>query len=91
MRYVLVGGALIWLASTFYFLLTWDWSPDRFIEWATAVICVGGIVVGLLGAIYALVAGIWSRTPGEEAMELMDDRAPGNGFEHVPILVQSRR
>ena len=60
MRYVLVGGALIWLASTFYFLLTWDWSPDRFIEWATAVICVGGIVVGLLGAIYALVAGIWS-------------------------------
>jgi len=60
MRYVLVGGGLLWLASTFYFLLTWDFSPDSFLEWATLVICVGGIVLGLLGALALIVSGIWS-------------------------------
>ena len=60
MRYVLFGAVGLWLVSTFYFLLTWDWSPDRFIEWATMVICIGGIVLGLVGAIVALVAGVWS-------------------------------
>jgi hypothetical protein len=60
MRYVLFGGAFLWLASAFYFLVTWDWSPDRFIEWATAVILVGGIVLGFLGAIVVTVAAVWS-------------------------------
>jgi len=60
MRYVLVGAAVIWFASAFYFLLTRDWSPDRFIEWATTVIVLGGIVVGFLGAIVVTVAAVWS-------------------------------
>jgi hypothetical protein len=60
MRYVLFGGVFLWLASMFFFLLTWDWSPDRFIEWAAAVITVGGIVLGLLGAIVVIVAAVWS-------------------------------
>ena len=60
MRGLLVGAVFLWLASAFYFLLTWDWSPDRFIEWATMVICIGGIVVGILGVIVVAVAAIWS-------------------------------
>jgi hypothetical protein len=60
MRYVLVGGGLLWLASTFYLLLTWDFSPDSFLSWATLVICLGGIVLGLLGAIVLIVSGLWS-------------------------------
>jgi hypothetical protein len=60
MRYVLVGGALLWLASTFYVLVTWDFSADSFLEGAALVICLGGIVVGILGAIVVLVASIWS-------------------------------
>ena len=60
MRYVLFGAVVLWLASAFYFLLTWDWSPDRFIEWATAVITVGGIVLGFLGVIVVIVSAVWS-------------------------------
>jgi hypothetical protein len=60
MRYVLFGGVVLWLVSTFYFVLTWDWSPDRFIEWATMIICIGGIVVGIVGVIAVAVAAIWS-------------------------------
>ena len=60
MRGLLVGAVFLWLASAFYFLLTWDWSPDRFIEWATAVICLGGIVLGLLGVIFAIVSAVWT-------------------------------
>ncbi len=60
MRGLLVGAVFLWLASAFYFLLTWDWSPDRFIEWATAVICLGGIVLGLVGVIFAIVSAVWS-------------------------------
>jgi multisubunit Na+/H+ antiporter MnhB subunit len=60
MRYVLLGAVVLWIASMFYFLLTWDWSPDRFIEWATAVITLGGFVLGLLGVIVVIVSGIWS-------------------------------
>ena len=36
-----------------------DRSPDRFIEWATAVICLGGIVLGLVG-VFAIVSAVWS-------------------------------
>jgi hypothetical protein len=60
MRYVLFGAAFLWIASAFYFLVTWDFSPDRFIEWATAVILVGGIVLGFLGAIVVTVSAVWS-------------------------------
>lgn len=60
MRYALVGGVLLWLASTFYLMITWDFSPDSFLEWATLVICLGGIVLGLVGAVVLLVSGIWS-------------------------------
>jgi hypothetical protein len=60
MRYVLVGAVFLWLASAFYFLVTWDWSPDRFIEWATAVITVGGFVLGFLGVIVVIVAAVRS-------------------------------
>ena len=60
MRYVLFGAVVLWLASAFYFLLTWDWSPDRFIEWAAAVITVGGIVLGFLGVIVVIVSAVWS-------------------------------
>ena len=60
MRYVLFGAVFVWMASAFYYLVAWDRTPDRFLEWATAVITVGGIVLGILGAIVVLVAGIWS-------------------------------
>ena len=60
MRGLIVGAVFLWLASMLFFLLTWDWSPDRFLEWATAVITVGGFVLGLLGVIVVIVAGIWS-------------------------------
>ena len=60
MRYLLLGAAVLWTASAVFFLLTWDWSPDRSIEWASAVITVGGFVLGLLGAIVVAVSAIWS-------------------------------
>jgi hypothetical protein len=60
MRYVLLGAAILWTASTVYFLITWEWSPDRSVEWAAMVISIGGFVVGLLGALFVLVAAIWS-------------------------------
>jgi hypothetical protein len=60
MRYVLLAAGLLWLVSAFLFLVTWDWSPDRFIEWASAVITFGGIVLGFLGAIFVTVSAIWS-------------------------------
>jgi multisubunit Na+/H+ antiporter MnhB subunit len=60
MRYVVVGAAVLWLVSAFFFLVTWDWSPDRSVEWAAAVITVGGIVLGVLGAIVVAVSAIWS-------------------------------
>jgi hypothetical protein len=60
MRGLIVGAVFLWLASTAYFLISWDWSPDSFLEWSTAVICVGGIVLGLLGAVVAIVAGVWT-------------------------------
>ena len=60
MRGLIVGAVFLWLASMLFFLLTWDWSPDRFLEWATAVITVGGFVLGLLGVIVVIVGGIWS-------------------------------
>jgi hypothetical protein len=60
MRYVLFGAVFLWIASAFYFLVTWDPSPDRFIEWAAAVITVGGIVLGFLGAIVVALAAIRS-------------------------------
>ena len=60
MRYVLVGAAVLWLVSAFFFLVTWDWSPDRSIEWAATVITVGGIVLAVLGAIVVGVSAIWS-------------------------------
>jgi hypothetical protein len=60
MRYVLLGAGLLWLVSVFFFLVTWDWSPDRFIEWAAAVITLAGIVLGFLGTIFVIVSAIWS-------------------------------
>jgi hypothetical protein len=60
MRYARVGAVCLWLASAFYFLITWDWSPDRFIEQATAVITVGGFVLGFLGVIVVIVAAVRS-------------------------------
>jgi hypothetical protein len=60
MRFLILGAVFLWLASTFYLLLTWDFSPDSFLDWAAMVVFFGGIVLGLLGAIVALVTGIWS-------------------------------
>jgi hypothetical protein len=60
MRGLIVGAVFVWLASALFFLLTWDPSPDRFIEQAAAVITVGGIVLGLLGAIVVIVAAVRS-------------------------------
>jgi NhaP-type Na+/H+ or K+/H+ antiporter len=60
MRGLLVGLVLFWLASAFYFLIGWDWSPDRFLEWASIVVFFGGIVLGFLGIVFVLVAGIWT-------------------------------
>jgi hypothetical protein len=60
MRYVLFGAVFLWIASAFFFLVTWDWSPDRFIEWASAVITFGGFVLALLGAIFVTISAIWS-------------------------------
>lgn len=59
MRYVLFGGVFLWLVSTFY-VLVWGGWPNGFWDTAAFVICVGGIAIGLLGAIVAIVAGIWS-------------------------------
>ena len=60
MRGLIVGAVVLWLASAFYVLLSRDWSPDRFLEWATIVICLGGIVLAFLGVIVAIVAGVWT-------------------------------
>ena len=60
MRGLIVGAVFLWLASTLYFLVSWDWSPDSFLEVATAVICIGGIVLGILGVIVVIVAGVWT-------------------------------
>jgi hypothetical protein len=60
MRGLIIGAIFLWLASAFYFVIRWDWSPDSFLEWATTVILIGGIVLGVLGAILAIVTGIWS-------------------------------
>ena len=60
MRYVLVGAAALWFVSVFFFVVAWDPSPDRFIEWAAAVITVGGFVLGVLGAIVVAVLAIRS-------------------------------
>ena len=60
MRYVLLGAVFLWIASAFFYLVTWDWSPDRFIEQAAAVITLGGIVLGILGAIVVTVSAIRS-------------------------------
>jgi|tagenome__1003787_1003787.scaffolds.fasta_scaffold18966371_2 hypothetical protein len=53
-------GVFVWLASTLYVLVSWDFSPDRFLQWAAAVICVGGIVLGVIAAVLAIVTGVWS-------------------------------
>ena len=60
MRGLIIGAVFLWLASAFYFVISWDWSPDAFLEWATTVILIGGIVLGLAGAIVVIVGGIWS-------------------------------
>ena len=60
MRGLIVVAVLLWLLSAFYFLISWDASPDSFLEGATAVIFIGGIVLGVLGAIIVIVSGIWS-------------------------------
>ncbi|HEY7707204.1 MAG TPA: hypothetical protein VH968_08565 [Gaiellaceae bacterium] len=60
MRNLLAGAAILWLASALVFLITWDWSPDRFIEWASALITLGGIVLGFLGVIFVIVAAVRS-------------------------------
>jgi hypothetical protein len=60
MRYAITGAVFLWLAATAYFLLTWDFSPDTFLEWASMVICLGGIVLGLIGVVVAIVSGIWT-------------------------------
>jgi hypothetical protein len=57
---IVVIGVLVWLVSTLYVLVTWDFSPDRFVQWAAVVICVGGIVLGGVAAVLAIVTGIWS-------------------------------
>jgi hypothetical protein len=60
MRGLIGVAAIVWFASAVYFLLSWDRTPDSFLAWATMVIFVGGIVLAVLGAIFALVAGVWS-------------------------------
>jgi hypothetical protein len=60
MRGLIIGAVFLWLASAFYFVISWDLSPDSFLEWAATVIVIGGIVLGLLGAIVVVVTGIWS-------------------------------
>jgi hypothetical protein len=60
MRNLLAGAAILWLASALVFLITWDWSPDRFIEWASALITLGGILLGFLGVIFVIVAAVRS-------------------------------
>jgi NhaP-type Na+/H+ or K+/H+ antiporter len=60
MRGLLVGLVLFWIASAFYFLIGWDWSPDTFLEWASIVVFFGGIVFGFLGIVFVIVAGVWT-------------------------------
>jgi hypothetical protein len=60
MRYAITGAVFLWLAATAYFLLSWDFSPDTFLEGASMVICLGGIVLGLIGVVLLIVSGILS-------------------------------
>ena len=59
MRYVIFVGVFVWLFATFYVLVFTGWPTGWFQDLAF-VICIGGIVLGLLGAIVAIVAGVWS-------------------------------
>jgi hypothetical protein len=60
LKYVAVG-VLIWIASAFWVLLTFDFSPkDSVFQGVALVIFVGGIVVGLIGVIYVIVSSVLS-------------------------------
>ena len=60
MRYAITGAVFLWLAATVYLMVTWDFSPDTFLEWASVVIWIGGIALGFIGVVFVIVSGIWS-------------------------------
>ena len=46
MRYAILGAVVLWMAAIFYLMVSWDFSPDTFLEWASIVISIGGVVLG---------------------------------------------
>jgi hypothetical protein len=60
LRTVIPFAVLLWIASAFWVLITFDFSPDGFIAWLALVIFVAGIVVGLLGVVFVAVSAIQS-------------------------------
>ena len=56
----IVGGCFLWIISTFYLLVTWNWSPDSFLSWLALAVFVLGLVGGLVIAVVAIVAGVWT-------------------------------
>jgi len=61
LRTVIPVAVLLWLVSTFWVLITFDFSPDDSVfQWLALVIFVVGIVAGLLGVIFVAVSAIQS-------------------------------
>ena len=60
MRYAILGAVVLWMAAIFYLMVSWDFSPDTFLEWASIVISIGGVVLGFIGIVFLIVSGVWS-------------------------------
>jgi hypothetical protein len=60
LRTVIPIAVLLWLVSTFWVLITFDFSPDGFIASLALVIFIVGLIAGLLGVIFVAVSAIQS-------------------------------
>jgi hypothetical protein len=60
LRTVIPIAVLLWIVSTFWVLITFDFSPDGFFGSLALVIFLVGIVVGVLGVIFVAVSAIRS-------------------------------
>jgi hypothetical protein len=60
LRTVIPIAVLLWLVSTFWVLITFDFSPDGFFASLALVIFIVGLIAGLLGVIFVAVSAIQS-------------------------------